>query len=69
MARVADFLSMVKFSHSIFALPFALSGAALAASVAGISLAQIGWIVLAMVSARSAAIATVYSPGATPANR
>ena len=47
---------MIKFSHSIFALPFAFSGAALAAAEVGISLAQIGWIALAMVGARSAAM-------------
>ena len=47
---------MIKFSHSVFALPFALSGAALAATVDGISLQQVGWIVLAMVAARSAAM-------------
>ena len=47
---------MIKFSHSVFALPFALSGAALAATIEGISLSQIGWIVVAMVSARSTAM-------------
>ncbi|MBT6146474.1 MAG: UbiA family prenyltransferase [Gemmatimonadetes bacterium] len=47
---------MIRFSHSIFALPFALSGAALAAAASGISVEQIGWIVLAMVAARSAAM-------------
>ena len=47
---------MIKFSHSVFALPFALSGAALAASVSGITLSQIAWIIVAMVSARSAAM-------------
>tara|TARA_A100001037_G_scaffold89265_1_gene80913 strand:- start:3190 stop:3873 length:684 start_codon:yes stop_codon:yes gene_type:complete len=47
---------MVKFSHSIFALPFAFSGAALAAKEAGITPLQIGWIALAMVGARSAAM-------------
>ena len=46
----------IKFSHSIFALPFAFSGAALAAAQAGISLAQVAWITLAMVGARSAAM-------------
>ena len=45
---------MIKFSHSVFALPFALSGAALAATEAGITLRQIGWIAVAMVGARSA---------------
>lgn len=47
---------MVKFSHSIFALPFALSGALLAADVSGITWTQVGWIVLAMVGARNAAM-------------
>ena len=47
---------MIKFSHSIFALPFALSGAALAATRFSIGLGQIGWIIVAMVGARSAAM-------------
>lgn len=47
---------MIKWEHSIFALPFALSGAMLAAG--GIpSWQQLAWIVVAMVSARSAAMA------------
>lgn len=47
---------MIKFSHSIFALPFALSGAALAAATYGFRWVQLGWIVVAMVAARSAAM-------------
>jgi len=47
---------MVKFSHSVFALPFALSGAALAAASDGISWRQVFWIVAAMVGARNAAM-------------
>lgn len=47
---------MIKFSHSLFALPFALSGAALAATQSGLRPAQVGWIALAMVAARSAAM-------------
>src|SRR5512136_2616852 len=47
---------MVKIEHTIFALPFALMGAFLA--VRGFPRpAQIGWILLAMVGARSAAMA------------
>ena len=47
---------MIKWEHSIFALPFALCGAMLAAS--GWPTAhQVVWIVVAMVSARSAAMA------------
>lgn len=54
-ARVRVFLEMIKFSHTIFALPFAFTGALLAAR--GLpTLSQIGWIVLAMVGARTAAM-------------
>ena len=49
-------LEMIKWEHSIFALPFALCGAMLAAS--GLPTAhQLVWIVVAMVAARSAAMA------------
>ena len=45
---------MVQFSHSVFALPFALSGAVLAAANHGIGARQVGWIVVAMFGARNA---------------
>jgi 4-hydroxybenzoate polyprenyltransferase len=49
-------LEMIKWEHSIFALPFALCGAMLAAG--GFPSAhQLAWIVVAMVAARSAAMA------------
>jgi 4-hydroxybenzoate polyprenyltransferase len=49
-------LEMIKWEHSIFALPFALSAAMLAAG--GLpSLPQVIWIIVCMVSARSAAMA------------
>jgi 4-hydroxybenzoate polyprenyltransferase len=49
-------LAMIKWEHSIFALPFALCGAMLAAS--GLPSAhQLLWIVIAMLAARSAAMA------------
>ena len=48
-------LEMIKFEHSVFALPFALTGAMLAAR--GLpSARQLFWIVVAMVGARSAAM-------------
>jgi 4-hydroxybenzoate polyprenyltransferase len=47
---------MIKWEHSVFALPFALCGAMLAARGFP-SLHQITWIVVAMVAARSAAMA------------
>jgi 4-hydroxybenzoate polyprenyltransferase len=47
---------MIKWEHSIFALPFALIGAMLAAG--GVpTLWQVAWIIVAMVAARSAAMA------------
>jgi 4-hydroxybenzoate polyprenyltransferase len=49
-------LEMIKWEHSIFALPFALTGAVLAAG-GWPRLPVLGWIVLCMVSARSAAMA------------
>ena len=49
-------LEMIKWEHSIFALPFALCGAMLAAG--GWPTAwQLSWIIVAMVAARSAAMA------------
>jgi len=49
-------LEMIKWEHSVFALPFALCGAMLAAG--GVpTWHQLAWIVVCMVSARSAAMA------------
>lgn len=54
-------LDMIKFEHSVFALPFALTGAMLAWRESGFAIAnlgwRLGWIVVAMVGARSAAMA------------
>ena len=56
--RIRTVLEMIKFEHSVFALPFALVGALLAAREGGglPSWRQILWIVVAMVGARSAAM-------------
>lgn len=60
--RIRTVLEMIKFEHSVFALPFALTGAILAARATHQpphgwpSLQQIFWIVVAMVAARSAAM-------------
>jgi 4-hydroxybenzoate polyprenyltransferase len=56
MHTLATYLSFVRFSHSVFALPFALTGALLAWREQPFSWAQAGWIVVCMVSARSAAM-------------
>ena len=49
-------LEMIKWEHSVFALPFALCGAFLAAGGLPRS-SQLAWIIVAMVAARSAAMA------------
>jgi 4-hydroxybenzoate polyprenyltransferase len=49
-------LEMIKWEHSIFALPFALCGAMLAAGGFP-TVHQLAWIIVAMVAARSAAMA------------
>ena len=62
MGRIRTVLEMIKFEHSVFALPFALTGALLAARATHQppsgwpSLRQILWVIVAMVAARSAAM-------------
>jgi 4-hydroxybenzoate polyprenyltransferase len=56
MSRLATYLSFVRFSHSVFALPFALTGALLAWRDRPFAWSQVGWILICMVSARSAAM-------------
>jgi 4-hydroxybenzoate polyprenyltransferase len=53
---VSSVLSLVKFSHTVFALPFALASAAIAARGHGISAWQVLAILLAMAGARTAAM-------------
>jgi 4-hydroxybenzoate polyprenyltransferase len=57
-SRTRTVLEMIKIEHSVFALPFALVGALLAARSAGSwpSWSQLAWIIVAMVGARSAAM-------------
>jgi 4-hydroxybenzoate polyprenyltransferase len=58
-SRIRTVLEMIKFEHSVFALPFALTGALLAARATRHgwpTLRQVLWIMVAMVAARSAAM-------------
>jgi 4-hydroxybenzoate polyprenyltransferase len=55
-STVVTFGQMVKFSHTVFALPFALAAAAIAARGHGITVGRVLAIVLAMVGARTAAM-------------
>ncbi|WP_410514804.1 UbiA-like polyprenyltransferase [Paenibacillus sp. BR2-3] len=57
--KMGIFLQMIKFEHTVFALPFAFMGALLGSVVMFGSLpswSKIGWIVIAMFGARSAAM-------------
>ena len=58
VSKIATLLEMIKFSHTVFAFPFALMGATLAALAGGQAPTpgQIVWICLAMVGARTAAM-------------
>ena len=61
MHRIKTYASFVRFSHSVFALPFALTGALLALQKSGdwtsrAIVWRLAWIVVAMVAARSAAM-------------
>ena len=61
LKRLLLTLDMIKFEHSVFALPFALTGALLAFREGGFAAGRpwwtVLWIVIAMVGARSAAMA------------
>ncbi len=56
MSKLGTYLSFVRFSHSVFALPFALTGALLAWRDHPFTWMQIVWVIVCMVSARSAAM-------------
>jgi 4-hydroxybenzoate polyprenyltransferase len=56
LRRIAVYLSFVRFSHSVFALPFALAGGLLASRHVPVAWPAVGWILVAMIAARSAAM-------------
>ncbi len=56
LARVRTYASFIRFSHTVFALPFALTGALLAAQTVPLTWGRLGWIVAAMAMARTAAM-------------
>jgi 4-hydroxybenzoate polyprenyltransferase len=56
MQKIATYFSFVRFSHTVFALPFALTGALLAWRTQPFSWWQVFWILVCMVAARSAAM-------------
>lgn len=54
--RLKDFGDLVKFSHTIFLFPFALSALLLATQVSPLTVGVVFWVVVALVAARSAAM-------------
>lgn len=54
-SKITDYLRMIKFSHSVFALPFAFTSAIIA-SEGHLTFHQVLWISIAMVSARTGAM-------------
>ncbi len=56
LTRMRTYASFVRISHSVFALPFALAGAMLAARRVPPTTDRVMWIIVAMVAARSAAM-------------
>ena len=56
-SKITKYGSLIRFSHTVFALPFALASVALAWPLHPVTLPVFLWILLAMVSARSAAMA------------
>lgn len=56
LKKVTDYLKMIKFSHTIFALPFAMSAVVLAWESYPPTVWTLVWILVGMVSGRSAAM-------------
>ena len=56
-SALARWASFVKLPHTVFALPFALTGVVLASRVVMPTIGQVGWVVLAFTAARFAAMA------------
>jgi 4-hydroxybenzoate polyprenyltransferase len=55
-SKISDYGRLVRFSHTVFALPFALSSVALAWPKHPVTLRSLFWILIAMVGARTAAM-------------
>lgn len=55
-SRITDYGRLVRFSHTVFALPFALASVALAWPKHPVTLRTLLWILIAMVGARTAAM-------------
>jgi 4-hydroxybenzoate polyprenyltransferase len=55
-SKISDFAGLIRFSHTVFALPFAMASLVLAWPKHPVTLRALTWILVAMVGARSAAM-------------
>ena len=55
-SKISDYASLIRFSHTVFALPFAMASVVLAWPKHPVTLRALTWILVAMVGARSAAM-------------
>ena len=67
LRRLHTYAAFVRIGHTVFALPFALVGALLAARQLPVTMTRVLWIVAAMVTARTAAMGSIgwLTPGST----
>lgn len=56
LKQIRTYGRLIKFSHTVFALPFALAAVLLAHREHAVTWSSLGWIILAMAGARSAAM-------------
>ena len=56
-SKIHNYASLVRFSHTVFAMPFAMASLALAWPAHPVTLRALLWIILALVGARTAAMA------------
>jgi 4-hydroxybenzoate polyprenyltransferase len=56
LKRIVTFGRMIRFSHILSAMPFALTSIALASYSTRITLSRLPWIIIAMIGARSATV-------------
>jgi 4-hydroxybenzoate polyprenyltransferase len=56
LLKARDYGRMVRFSHSVFALPFALASVAFASITAPVTARIVVWVIVAMLAARNAAM-------------
>ncbi|MGD9581475.1 MAG: 4-hydroxybenzoate octaprenyltransferase, partial [Vampirovibrionia bacterium] len=57
LSKTKEYLELVKFEHSIFALPFTLSGMIFGSPTGWPNIYTVIWVIIAMIADRTAAMA------------